>query len=260
MDRFIFNYNGNKYQETKKHLSDWLVKNINEYDIIAEPFCGIFGFSRYAYEKGFKGEFLLNDITTGLIDAFNKLKFNMDDYITELESEIKKYPDSRSITDDKNKSYDVALVCRGLCNHLSDKDNGLKKVKNFNAKKDRYRDLFNKCQFSNLDYDEFIRNLPNNKRVLIFLDPPYFNSDNTRYSNNFKEEDGYNDGTSVYIKLYEHMKKSPHCVLFVMNKIDLINYIYKDFIKFEYKGTYQNTAMSKGKSKKHHIVYSNFTM
>ena len=60
MNNFIFSYNGNKYLETKKHIfKNNILQNINDYDVICEPFCGIFGFSRVAYENGFKGEFLL---------------------------------------------------------------------------------------------------------------------------------------------------------------------------------------------------------
>ncbi len=79
MNNFLFSYNGNKYLEIKKYfVSSNCFKDINDYDIIVEPFCGIFGFSRYYYEKGFSGEIWLNDINSDLINYYNKMKNDLD--------------------------------------------------------------------------------------------------------------------------------------------------------------------------------------
>ena len=83
MNAHPFCYLGNKYLESKTKLSlymDKAIANINDYDIIAEPFCGIYGFSRYAHLIGFKGEYLLNDINKDLIDSLNRLKNEKDVY------------------------------------------------------------------------------------------------------------------------------------------------------------------------------------
>ena len=258
MNHFLFSYDGNKYLETKKYLSSFIEKNINDYDIIVEPFCGIFGFSRYAYEKGFKGQFYLNDINANLIKEYKLMQDDLPTYLDTITADVDKYTSDREMSDDKNKAYHLNLVARTLRAGLCSIDSAHRKIKNFSLKKDTYIQFFNNATFFNLDYLDFIESLPKDKKILIYLDPPYFQSNNKTYDNAKREDDGYCDGTTMYIKLYELLKSSSHDILFIMNKIDLINYIYKDFIKKEYKGTYNNSGAKKGKSPKHHIVYANF--
>lgn len=253
MDRFIFSYYGNKYREVKKYVDI----DFNEYDIIAEPFCGIYGFSRVAFEKGFKGEFLLNDIDKELIDEFNEMKGNFDEYINKCKEGINKYDCDSDMTNDKNKSYNLKNICRGINPRLMSKDKGDRKILNFEKKKEEYVKMFEKCTFSNLNYKEFIEGLPLNKKILIFYDPPYFNSCNKTYQDNFKEGD-YNDGTTMYLDILFYMKGLEHKQIFIMNEIAIINYLYKDFIKKSWGGTYGDTnEKKKTKSIKRHILFMN---
>ena len=100
-----------------------------------------------------------------------------------------------------------------------------------------------------------------NKSKLIFFDPPYFNSNNTDYQYMTKN-DTYRDGTTIYIDIFNYFKQTNNKVIFIMNKIDVINYIFKDYYNNEYHGSYQNTGsrnintQTRKKSVKHHIVYT----
>jgi site-specific DNA-adenine methylase len=78
LDKFVINYNGNKFLETNKYLKG-RINNIEEYDIIAEGCCGIFGFTRSLFSgelfEKLKNsdkvpEIWLNDINNDLIDFF----------------------------------------------------------------------------------------------------------------------------------------------------------------------------------------------
>lgn len=259
MNNFIFSYNGNKYLEAKKHIfKNNLIQNINDYDIICEPFCGIFGFSRLAYENGFKGEFLLNDLNSDLIKAYNDMKQDINGFLNNIETELNTYKEDKELSQSKTKSYNLKQTSRGLNEKLCNIQKGKDKIRLFKSKKNLYIDMFKKCTFINKSYKEFIKNLPTDKKILIFYDPPYFNSSNTEYQNDFKENE-YNDGTIMYIDILNYMKDLNYHQIFIMNRIELINYLFKNFIKLEYGGSYQNSAKKGGtKRLKKHILYSNF--
>jgi len=186
MDRFIINYNGNKYNEVKKYLKTDV--ETMDYDFIAEPFCGIFGFSRYFYllngEKNKKTRFLLNDIETDLINFYKELKKDFDGTLKTIEDlmeeeDIKKADDNISKCETLQGSYilkKMSLFRAGLYV----KHKLLKKIENFKKKKTEYQEFFKICEFYNMDYKDFIENVvkPKKKKTLIFYDPPYFNSNN----------------------------------------------------------------------------------
>jgi hypothetical protein len=69
----------------------------------------------------------------------------------------------------------------------------------------------------------------------------------------------------MYINIFENMKNIKNIdQIFTMNKIDIINYIFKEFRQYEETGLYGGTNMVKNgtsyKSKKHHITYSTFKL
>ena len=86
-DRFILNYQGNKYLETKKYFKEL---DIRDYDIIVEPFAGIFGFSRALYEMNpeYDGVFWINDIDPDLIAFYKQLKKKMRKTIQAIEDKM----------------------------------------------------------------------------------------------------------------------------------------------------------------------------
>jgi site-specific DNA-adenine methylase len=241
MNQFIFSYNGNKYLEIKKHLlKSELLEYINEYDVIVEPFCGLFGFSRVAYEHGFKGEFYLNDINTDLINSFKSMKNDLNKFIDDIENELSHYTVDSCLSKSKLKSYSLEKTTRGITSNLLSIEKGKAKIKNFKGKIKLYENMLDKCSFFNLNASQFINELPKDKKILIFYDPPYFNSDNKEYQFDFKDGE-YHDGTLIYIDILKNMKDLQHHQLFIMNKI-------------EYAGSYYNNS----KKIKKHVVYSNY--
>ena len=96
MDRFILNYNGNKYNECKKYLHDVDYEN---FDYVCEPFGGIFGFSRFVHtvNKNFK-KFLINDIDKNIIDFYKELKNDFDATVQKYENEFNDYVKSNDPT------------------------------------------------------------------------------------------------------------------------------------------------------------------
>jgi len=256
-DRFLLNYQGNKYQETKKHLGDFI--STSNYDIIAEPFCGIFGFSRAYFElkPDFKGEIWLNDIDKDLIDNLIRLRDEPEKLINEIKEYIEPFENDKSLTETKDKPYIISIIYRGMSGHLMNLKKGNQKIKNHDILK--YSNFFKNVKFFNMSSDEFINMVYkiDNKHILIYCDPPYFNSNNKGYQKycSLASKNEYHDGTSLYLDIFKRMKlkKDNIDIMLIMNKLDIINYTFRDYIFLEYNGLYQNF----GKSLKKHIIYLN---
>ena len=252
------NYKGNKYLEAKKHLKDKILEFKN-YDIICEPFCGIFGFSRAFLELNpdFKGEIWINDFDDKLINSIKDIKEKPMETINKLKEEIKKYKIDKELSNDKSKSYLLNNISMAQNERLCNIEKFNNKVNNYIEKINDYKIFFDKVKIFNLEFNDFIKELPKNKKILIFLDPPYFNSSNTCYdkyiNKDTKANEDYKDGTKLYIDIYELFKKKNKNIKIIMiiNKINFINYFFKDWLYKTFNGFYQNT----NKNIKIHNIY-----
>jgi site-specific DNA-adenine methylase len=246
MDRFIINYNGNKYNESKKYLCGI---DYSKFDFIVEPFCGIFGFSRFVSLRDFNGMFLLNDIDKELITFYNELKNNYDDTISKYENEWKE--------NIKPKSYILQLMGKAQFN-IYNHEKCLIKINNFKEMKDKYRLFLGRCLFHNMDYREFVETLKEkygeNNKYLLYFDPPYIYSHNStyKYTKDFDNKVEHLDESKIYIDILKYFDNYD-CML-VTNKLCLLDYLFGKYTYVEYGGTYQRT-----KNIKKHIVYLKIT-
>jgi site-specific DNA-adenine methylase len=257
LNRFIINYKGNKYLEAKKHLKNEILEFKN-YDIICEPLCGIFGFSRAFLELNpdFKGEIWLNDFDNNLINSIKDIKDKPIETINKLKEEINKYKLDKDLSNDKQKSYLLKNVSLVHNDTLCSKEKFNTKINNYIEKIDDYKIFFNKVKLFNLEFNDFIKKLPKNKKILIFLDPPYFNSSNSSYDTYVTKEEAnvvYKDGTKIYIDIYELFKnkKKNIKIIMIINKITFINYFFKNWFYKTFNGFYQST----NKNIKIHNIY-----
>ena len=268
LDRFILNYQGNKYRETKKYLSGL---NISKYDYICEPYGGIFGFSRVMFEinPDFKGVFLINDTDKELIEFYKKLKNNLEktvdfyakkinDLITQAGNIDKNF--TPLIRDQPDRI--LRFLCRGHNSCIFNIKKSQTKLKNFKEKLTEYKLFFDKCLFYNLKSCEFFEMVDQYKNKLIFCDPPYFNSSNNSYFSEPILMDGtlieYPDNTSMYVHIKQQFDKKKEDMIFIMNFTALIHYIFLDYFKKKYSKTYGNNLKNKGiigKTKADHVLY-----
>lgn len=267
LDRFLISYNGNKYQETKKYLLP-LFKNVHKYDIIAEPYCGIFGFSRAFFEtyNDFQGEIWLNDYDEELIKILEQIKkIEKVEDLKQIEEKLNSYERNEDLTQDSGKNKLLDMITRGINERLKCLHKGKQKIKNYKEKLTEYKSFFDHVKFFNMEALDFIKMVNNtNKKSLIFYDPPYFNSHNKSYCkfNNEEDEKIYFDGTTSYLNIFKDFdnKDNQNTLFFIMNKIDIINYIFQKFkigeIKGKYGGTQLRTKSDTFKSIKWHIIYA----
>lgn len=110
------------------------------------------------------------------------------------------------------------------------------------------KQLYDKIKWYN-DFKEVFELYKNDDKAFLFIDPPYFNSYNKDYKGNTDKF----DYTYLYIQIYEFMKVSKCKVMFVINNIYMIDYIFKDYYKDKYSRTYQNL-----KKKEEINIYCNY--
>lgn len=256
MDRFIISYNGNKYQETKKHLLNHVATDV---DYIAEPFCGIFGFSRAYFLNNPDSDvkYLLNDTNKELIDLYINLKNDYDGVIKKINifiesDDFQKHEDTGKEFNKFMKKQDFIIqnMFRTMCQGIFNKKN-VSRIKNFVAKRDIYTKFFKKCEFYCLDYTDFME-IVNQKKCLVYYDPPYFNSYNLAYQLS-KEDNEYYDGTKMYLDILKYFESNNKCIM-VLNQIAVIDKLFEKYIKTRYSGVYSNLS----KNIKRHVIYSNY--
>lgn len=245
-NKFPITYNGNKYPHTRKNLNyNKFYSDFDKYDIIIEPFCGIIGFSR-AYNEFFdcsKKKFIFYDLNDDLLNFHKKMK---EGTIKECYDEIDNIIDenlcckNKKTYIDRVKIPESKLILRGhldfptKCNYekfkkCAKRTDFFELYKNFS---------FEKKNFMNIDFDKIIKE-NKNKKILVYLDPPYLMSNNKCYS----YEDYDISEVYIYIlELFKKYKKNKNInFILEINKTALSNFLYGKFEVSTYADVFQRT-------------------
>jgi site-specific DNA-adenine methylase len=126
-----------------------------------------------------------------------------------------------------------------------------------------WKDFFKKTIITNEDYLCILNKYKDNENAFLYLDPPYMDSFNAKYST-YKNKKSYDndlkiiDNTEMYIKLLDILKNGKCKILFSINDCALTNYLYKDFIKESYNHIYKPTYVNiKDLNENVHKKYTN---
>lgn len=276
LSNYPIHYYGNKYLETKKHL---LKYDYSKFNIICEPYCGIYGFSRAIFKLvNNKCLFFINDINKDLILLHKYFANNTIDIILNDIKNVSQNINLDSLNDrnivnlkydEKYGKYEAFLFI--TANNLGSTKLHVKKGINIRlnniGKIEIYRDFFKRCSFFNMDAKEFVKYVMDNfikEKILFFFDPPYFDSANQSYINvndNTQSDTRIfiNDNTNMYIDIIDLLKENNKkiSILLIINKNGLIDYIYKDYIIEFYKKTYSQTIGKKKRETFHNVVGKN---
>ena len=98
----------------------------------------------------------------------------------------------------------------------------------------------------------------------MFLDPPYMFSDNSGYEKYFMDDNNFDkkdftinkyDSTKMIIDIYELFKdeKTKCKIMFIINKLYFIEWLFNGYIKGSYVKTYQV-----GKKKETLLIITNY--
>lgn len=251
-NHFYFGYSGNKRNESPK-IYESIKDNIEEFEIIIEPFCGSCAFSYFMSVKHPKKyKYIINDNNKLLIDLINlskdELKFN------EFIDKLKNLFDTTTTKEQYLKVYEKAnndLLSYVYIHKIYTIRPGL-----FPTTKQFKKETFNNmkvCQFLsfirnetvevlNIDAIELIKQYYNNKKAFIFLDPPYLSSCNTFYINPI---------TNIYEYLYDNdINKCKSKVLLCLEANWIIKLLFKGKNIIEYDKLY----MPSKKQTKHLVI------
>lgn len=229
-----------------KFFNELLPENIKN---VVEPFGGSFAICRRIYrdDKYIK---YVNDNDPYLYECYrdpNKVKeikkiyseFFVNKKFTstlyqDLENSFKNELEKKIL-----KHVDKTLRIRGtMIKHIS-----LKEVE------DEEIDFIKKINFSNDNYKTIIDKFKDDKDTFIFLDPPYLFSDNSTYVTQENET----DMTYILIDLLNYFKTAKCKIMLVINKLYILEWLFKDYIKKTYSKIYQLS-----KKKMDHLMICNY--
>ena len=250
-NHFIFPYAGNKREEVET-----IIKNIDisQSTIIVEPFCGTSALSVYIsklYPKKYK--YILNDNDKNLIELYKlmieknkkKLKKTEKD-IDNILKNIKCKEDYIKILSKKDfNSWFIAHKIYTIRSGLYDLDYKYNEEKPF--KFENY-EIFNFLQNENItilneDAIKVLKDNKDNKEVFMFIDPPYLNSCNEFYSNEYN--------TNIYEYIYHNdLRNMKFNFCLVLEKNWIINLLFEKYKKIEYDKMYQTSK----KKTKHLLI------
>ena len=269
---FYFSYMGGKAREYK-YIKP-LIK-FADVDKIVEPFCGSAAMSYACFKDGFTGEYFLNDNDRELIGFLNDVKQNGSAKYVEHALNIMSNEFTKEKHDNVIKQYKQAKTLEGFFYY--------NKVYNF--RKGLYPDpavraviispgMYNeidkfyrndRVKYSCNDYRAIFEQFKDDEKALLFLDPPYFSSFNSKYSDfsgTSAEADGtLKDNTQMYVDIANYLKTAKCKIIMIINSNAIVNELYRDFIGEQYTKQYnltQKVKQGKGiKNKTGHMVVTN---
>ena len=223
-----------------------------EVETVIEPFGGSFAVIKFFYKDINKYKFHINDFDKDLyyiythfeeylqaFDIINEFYNKLEGYNYEKGIKIKAYIDELKINDIIKEYIKTNFIIRG---------NMFKPLKNKNYDENERSILINSL-FTNEDYINIFNKYKNDEKAFIFLDPPYLFSDNSGY---FPQNEN-KDMTSILLDILELLKNAKCKVMLIINKLNILEYLFKDFIRDEYLKTY---AVTKKKMK--HLIITNY--
>lgn len=255
---FYFSYLGSKRLDIKFY-KDFLVmpEHIN---IIVEPFCGSSATSYYMYKTlGFKKSYHINDIDVLLIKFINTVrKKGGIKYFMNKTKDATYNNKAEWLVHCNNPVYgyfykQLVRAQHGMCplpGRFKRNPSQNERLLAF----DKFY-LRNRLKVTNEDYKNIFKLYVNNKNAFIFLDPPYLDSNNLDYTT-YAESGGFGicvDNTKIYIDILDFLKVAKCRVLLIINKLAIIELIFKDYVKGEYDKTYAAT-----KKKTKHLIIANY--
>lgn len=256
---FIIAYSGNKYKEAPIIYNELNLKGIKT---IIEPFCGTSSMSFYlSQQHPKKYKYILNDKDENLMNIYEVMKDETK--YKELLDKIKEYYDY--VFDNVEKE-----IQKERYNGLKLNDDlaswvflhkfyairaGLYPLNGNNPRFDIEEHLnlpFVKflreenIEFCCQDGVEIVKKYKDDESILILLDPPYLNSNNTHYKHR---------GLDIYPYLFETGLKNISASLYmIVNPIESIHMMFGEYFKKTYPKKY---GLSKNKYCKEHVIISN---
>lgn len=240
--KFPFVYYGNKYEEMKRIEPALKYIDMDNIDTIVEPFAGSFGFTRSFYRTHFKDKTIkLYDINNHIVDMMKIFKNNPSMVLWYLNN--KRVSGMWKVFKTKYNSLFTTEQFKILYGSFVFSDKALK-IKNPIIYD--YSITFNLMRTYKLQsYKKTFTQYKNNARALLFLDPPYFDTNIELYKMNNTIEEIYND-------ILDLLKTAKCRILMVVREDILTKKLFNDHTVYKYAKIYNVS-----KKKATHLVIVN---
>lgn len=256
---FFFSYVGSKNKISELEAIYKCLPNMNDVDVIIEPFCGSCAITRNM-EGTENKTLIMNDIDKQLMNFLSvvihedagKQLFEEASIIYDgiIENELIKQEYRK-----KAKTHTVTLTDYYLINKYFRNRYGFRK-----GEKQSYEDVrmicdfFRKCRLVTSDYTSIFQEHGQNDRCLMIIDPPYLDSYNANYSGYDEsfENCSIKDNTKIYVDLVKQLEQ-PNKILIIINENALTRFLFAKYIKSSYDKTYQYK-----KTKTKHLILTNY--
>ena len=234
-------------QNDIKHFKDLLPLEVAT---VVEPFGGSFAVSKFFYKDIYKYKFHINDFDPALFYIYK----HFEEYLNEI---LKLELIFKNLEGDYiGKQLKELIIKSNIDPYMIDyiihnyfvRGNLFKATMNKNYDENE-RNILNNALFTNDDYMDIFDKYKEDDKAFIFLDPPYLFSDNSGYFPQNEDK----DMTHILIDILDLLKNGKCRVMLIINKLDIMKYLYNDFIKGEYTRTYQ---LSNKKMK--HLIITNY--
>ena len=243
----LFTYFGNKDKEM--HIIKENVPDMNNIDIIIEPYCGSFALIRYLTSIYPNKKYICNDNDEMLIKTYNALQD--DNICNELVEFFKTFEVKDKVEYDKFKkeksikSYLFTHIIYNIRNGLYDKNKRKMNERDIN-KLIFFNKTYKNIEFVCDDAANIINKYINNEKAFLFLDPPFLLTSLSFYESQSKN----------LISFFESLKEindKPSKILAICGDNFLLDYFYE---KHNIKIKFETTIFYRGqKSKEHKNIY-----
>lgn len=226
---------GNKQNDIKyfKHLLP-----LDNIDVVCEAFAGTVAVIRNCYPNTKK--YICSDNDDNFLNRVKNIFNNLEEFYKERDN-INKYIKENTPNNKKIKKYLIEylkdnkyfyypdITVRGMLRPLP------------SLKYDELKPVIDKIEWYD-DYKKVLDIAINEPSYFVFLDPPYFLSNNKDYTGMKYEDNGdIRDNTFFYIDILNFFNICKCKCMMIINKSAILYHLFKDFYKGEYKKTYSIT-------------------
>ena len=234
-------------QNDIKYFSQYLPES----KIIVEVFGGGFSVIKNHYKDIEKYNFHINDLDKSLYYIYNHapqmigiFKKMVEIYKTSYEpnkelQSFKKFFEGYEMNEDIRTYIRNTYFIRGNLFTYAQKEN---------YDENEFLILKN-SKITNSNYTELFEMYKDNEESFLFLDPLYLFSNNSLYQPQLDET----DSTKILVDILDFIKNCKCKVMLIINKLYIIDWMFKDFIKGSYSRTYQVS-----KRKQIHLIITNY--
>ena len=222
-------------QNDLKHFKHLLPLDV---ETVAEPFGGSFAVIKFFYKDINKYKFHINDLDENLFYIYKHFEDYLEalNIINETYDKIEGYYRGDKLKENMKELGINNIIIEYIKKNFIIRGGMFKQLKNKNFDENERTILINSL-FTNEDYINIFNKYKNDDKAFLFIDPPYLFSDNSGYH----PQNENKDMTAIILDTLELLKTAKCKVMLIINKLNILEYLFKDFIKGEYSKIYALT-------------------